>query len=1102
MDEQDLLLTNEYVSTDIQKDLPPEFNNEFRNYYLNQVQNSKSEYVVDKITGLENQLQDETFDADNLLNTNNIINVGLNTQTSVRLQRERKTFVSIDSRNRDIISYPKPNFFKVYLGRTFSNVKSVKLASLEFPNTNAVINVGNNKLYWRNKEDVVNDVIDVKTRTYPIYEATIRTGSYILTTLQKEIISELQTIKRSFGQPQLFHYPDVVLDYDTDICTFQFLDLKLLNQNPFETAAASNQLTILYNDHPFLVGDVIYIRDAKTFADIPASEINSSFKVIFVERNKFRIETTTRASETKTSPNGGGGTAVKIGKALDFQFLFGENNNTISKNLGFPQRNSSDRIDAFMKYITQYYLVEIKTVEPHGLTNSELIINKDLVLLGAFNTAQTQGNKIVKIIDENTILIQPPNPTFKIPLTQEFNKIDTNIPKYLQFSYQSSNGNIVDITRMLSSLKRYSKDTIFVSTIYNHGFSLSDVGTSVFFYKTLTKPAINGENTIFSVMDNKNFFIEGLLEVNGGIGGLTGTDIVGVFSKRNPIHTITFDIIKDEDTDDWLTKTEFLPSINGESSVDLPAVSYFKISCSPVKINFGGGSYSTFNAGDILSAGDNIQFNNIKIEPTDQRVFKIASVVNDIIYVEYKQDSISNFELVGNPTIGTEFMFLLLPNHGFNKIINYKSITDAKTFNISKAKTENGSTLKIDYTPADRFRVGDIIDIQITDINYSRTNYTLTLSDIISNSSISVPESNEYDFTRTSNSIATIKFSPLTITSTVDDLNLNRLEITYTPPYTFQVGDKIKILNSDPDYILTSENIISETSIGIQKSDTYKFTQNPILPATIQFSEDAFEVTTVLDHNLNTGDSVRIKETGNPLLDSDIDWHNNITRLDEDTFLVYPEGKASESGTSGIIGMSNDFYLYECDSFAGIDANTYINNKKLTTYKIFPAEPTNGKNMFLFKINGAFATESIRGGGVNVFISSLKHGFNVKQDNTENDILHRSISLEGEQYVFLTCPTLNTIVSTGNIKDIFARISLTDNPGSVIFDAYLSNPKIFDDGSLPNLSDLEFSVKLFDGTLYDFTDLNYSFTLEIVEMVDYIENTNISSRRGVLEHVT
>lgn len=1030
MNEQDLLLSNEYIKTDITTDLPPAFNNQFRDYYVNELNKNKESYIVDKISKLENQLHQEIFDDDNLLNTNSINNLGINQQSSTRLQKEKKTYVSIDSRDRDLVLYPKPNHFKIYLGRTFSNVKSVKLSSLEFPNTNAVINSSNNKIFWRNKEDITNDVIDIRTNTYPVYEATVRTGSYILTSLQKEIIAELQTIKRSYGEPQLFHYPDVHLDYDTDICTFRFLDLNLVDTNPFETQLGSNIVTVLYENHPFVVGDIIYIRDAKTFSDIPTVEINSSFTIVSVELNKFQIEVTTRASETKSSPNGGGGTAVKVGKALDFQFLFGEYSNTVSKNLGFPQRNSSDRIDSTINYIKQHYLVQISTIEPHGLTNSEEIVNQLITLNNVFGEVQSSNNKVIKVVDDYTLLFQTANPTVEISSSFEFdNNQDTG--KTFSLSYTNKSGQVISITKTLKSLVRYSGNVIFITTDYNHGLNLNDPSNTITLYNTLTKPSLDGINTVFSVLDRTNFLIEGLLEVNGGrplSNETSGEIIYGRFPKRNPLHSIAFNITNFEVTE-----------IHPITGLDSPTTTYIKIQCDPLSIGYGGGFYTTFNMNEILSEGEIIQLNNVVSEPVLQNHFEIVSFISENeILVQYDQNSITEFTVdEKSANVGSNYMLLLLPNHGFNKITNYQGNSVSMTFNI----TEMSNVLDSNGNPT------------------------------------------------------------------------GKLKITYNTPYMFRVNDEIDDIigqvagntvyqRLNNPYTLTSNDIISNTEIRISGTLSADINGNQVLvdSGSFNFLENTFEITTILDHGLNNGDNVRIMETDNSKLNSGLDWYTNIEKIDNDTFKVYTEETATGSGNTGIIGMSNDFYLYEGTSFDGIDATKYINGKKFTTTKILQ-ESQNGKNMFLFKLDGVYASSATRGGGDNVYISSLKHGFNVKQDNTENGILHRSISLEGEQYVFLTCQTLDTLVSTGKVKDIFARISLTDNPGSVIFDAYLSNPKIFDEGSLPNLTELEFGVKLFDGSYYDFSDLNFSFTLEITEMVDYIENTNISSRRGVLEHL-
>ena len=88
--------------------------------------------------------------------------------------------------------------------------------------------------------------------------------------------------------------------------------------------------------------------------------------------------------------------------------------------------------------------------------------------------------------------------------------------------------------------------------------------------------------------------------------------------------------------------------------------------------------------------------------------------------------------------------------------------------------------------------------------------------------------------------------------------------------------------------------------------------------------------------------------------------------------------------------------------------------------------------------------------------------------------------------------------NTGNVKDIFARIILDQAPGYVCFN-YLSNPKIFDTVPLSQLSELEFSIVNYDTTLYEFSDINYSFTLEITEVIDTTDLFNHSSKRGIID---
>ena len=88
------------------------------------------------------------------------------------------------------------------------------------------------------------------------------------------------------------------------------------------------------------------------------------------------------------------------------------------------------------------------------------------------------------------------------------------------------------------------------------------------------------------------------------------------------------------------------------------------------------------------------------------------------------------------------------------------------------------------------------------------------------------------------------------------------------------------------------------------------------------------------------------------------------------------------------------------------------------------------------------------------------------------------------------------MMNTSNVNNVFARISLDQSPGNMVF-SYLSNPKTFDTTPLNKLDELEFSILNHDGTQYEFNDLDYPFTLQITEEIDISKNFNLSSQRGI-----
>lgn len=875
MDENDILFTNQYINTkDPHIDVSSQKSNEFKQYYRSVKDEAEKRSLIDNLdkTSIRSMVLDEDTDAGSIMNTNkfqlkNENEIKDQSQSShsqsvtKRYTKEIKTYVNIDSRDRNTLLYTKPNYFKIFLGKTFYNVKQIKLASIEFPNTNAVINSNNNKIYWRNGEDILNNIVDDKTRDYPIYTTNLRIGSYISSSLQSEIENKLGLVKRINGDGD-FHYFLIDLDIDTDIVTFTSLTLTQLNVNPFSVAPNSGTIITNHQNHGFKSDETIYIVGAKTFAGIPSTSINGPHVIQVINQNSYFFEINIKSGENIIAA---GGNTIKAGKLAPFQLLFGENTNTIAPNIGFPNENSSIKLTTNIASIENIYLARITLVTHHGLSNENIgtLCNITSILLNGNFT-------VIKIIDQHTFLVL---------LNSELTSID-NVG---QFTYGTNP--TIDI----SEIRDYDVDTVLITTTHPHNYTNNDINHIMILSGTLTTPSLDGDRAIFSIISPTQIVIqENILDP-----GPIGVTIRGNINRHNPLRTNTKVI------------TNVLP-----------------------------GPITTFTCPNHgLKVGQNIKLYNYISQPSltnTNYIHQISSIPDNNTFILDFQTTSYDQQLVQSRQtyIGIDILTLSFPDHGFNKIININKI--------------NASTL---------------------------------------------------------------------------------------------------------------------------------------------------EITTFLPHKLNTGDKILLAQTNTtPPIDT-IDGYT-ITKIDNYTITIPYTGILSIPTTPyGIIGLSNSFYLYGAESIGGFSSEI-LNNKKIDVYDIIDSDT------FLFKIPNIYSTSSEIGGGSNIYISSLYHGFNGIQTNTKNSLLYRSINLEGENYVFVCCPQLGTMMNTGNVKDIFARILLDQSPGSMVF-SYLSNPKEFDTVPLNQLNELEFSIVNYDGSLYEFNDLDYSMVLEVTEVIDTTDTFNVSSRRGV-----
>ncbi len=249
-------------------------------------------------------------------------------------------------------------------------------------------------------------------------------------------------------------------------------------------------------------------------------------------------------------------------------------------------------------------------------------------------------------------------------------------------------------------------------------------------------------------------------------------------------------------------------------------------------------------------------------------------------------------------------------------------------------------------------------------------------------------------------------------------------------------------------------------------------------------------VTTLLPHDITPLSTVSINNTDcTPQIRG---ARKVIASDDDDTFEVWIDddlknlgGGLTKIGNSGILGNSTKFQLYNSLDIGSV-LSTEINNKT------FEIDTILDENNFTFILKNMNTTESEFGGGRYVSISSELHGFDGVITNTDADNnLVRPVTLSGDSYVFLCIRDLGCIVNTGPVSDIFAKILLNRPPGELLFNTHVpTSGKVFDDGLLGELTNLTISVRTHAGAPFTFNNVNFSFTIEVTEIIDTIVDDN------------
>jgi hypothetical protein len=99
--------------------------------------------------------------------------------------------------------------------------------------------------------------------------------------------------------------------------------------------------------------------------------------------------------------------------------------------------------------------------------------------------------------------------------------------------------------------------------------------------------------------------------------------------------------------------------------------------------------------------------------------------------------------------------------------------------------------------------------------------------------------------------------------------------------------------------------------------------------------------------------------------------------------------------------------------------------------------------------------------------------------------INNSINLSGDNYVLMSSPIFNDSYNTGLIDNIFAKLLLIGNPGSILYNQFIQLGETFST-PIPSFSEWEVSFYDADGDLFNFGNLEHSYTLEIYEEIKLI----------------
>lgn len=1134
MNSNNRLFTNKFIENLDSSDISSNQKEQFRRYHEERIANQNRKKYLDvskippKVSKNDKDIVNSTDVYSNLtkFSANEVSHrdTGAFSSTQV-LKFEKRTIVSLDTRDRDINKYPDQNDFKAFLGKTFFNVKSIELVSTEFPNTDQVIKdtpieLQNNLITWQNEEDISYNIysnLDMFTTEIdyvdiflpghgytvgssiiarlfnntdsnlvdgerelsvindgtfrfpyqggvvggsktdldlgiPTYTVVIKPGNYTASTLAEEMTIQMGLVRRSKGsnipeEDRDFHNFTVSVNLDTDVITIDSVVATQLQIDAISTTFNSTTITVNQPEHGFKTGDRVKMVGIKTFAGIPATVLNGDYNVNVSSSHVFTYEVIVKANETVD----GGGNTILSCRDAPFRLLFDTENTKIQFNTGFPDEDSSEPINSIDPITTK--ALKISSVD---------IISTDKV---RFTTIEQHGLQAVQIKNISSITKYVPADEFSQPVITTIASHGIYIPTRITVRGSNSTPNI-DGTYIGTPI---GANTILVTTLL-----ISNTGTTGQVVYGQDKIKIFGLQTVPNILINPVYFVENIpsttqfditfkatqIDIESIPNSIIGTSHIYVNHPNhgfNQLSKIT------QLPSNFANITTFVPhTLVGSRTtgititVDLVEPDIFTVALP----RHGLSTSDTIAIQDIISPYSALNIESITVDIIDENTLSFTRSLNPLIFTPGL--NIYNATIISGDIVTLSNTNSIPSIDGAYKIHNRLLISSIKTPNYIEITTQTPNT----------FSSGNSITI-IGSNSIPSIDGTYTITSIISPGSVFEIF---IEFTVTiAGSTGVINNNTTLEVNNVQSTTISNViytEIETSTTNNWEQGDIIKISDTGSTALPSPTQNINGTYIieNVVSSTIFKIIYEAPLEAVIT----------------NTGIAINTTK-----MEIDLD---TITLVTQGTF------------PAGIIGRNLNVLHYRivgeyngADNIAGISLNV-LNGYKRSIAQIIDVDN------YMMRVIDEYADHTITAGGNNVHVSSYLHGLRSIQVNTEDGtttgVLFRSISLEGENYVYLVCESegveLNTVFNSGNIPNAFAKIILSESPGNLMFNSYISEAKVFDN-PISKIDTMRIRVITPGGYPFNFKGINYSFTIRITELVNQLDESFVSSRTGTNE---